>query len=458
VPTMPSATGWVDRLGDTTFLVPGGDANGLSRALTEAANKATSSAPWIILLQPGIYQPTAQLTLPSYTCLLGAGRDCTRIDMANVPNGIAMVGDGTVNLRFQDIEIYDHRGSGGLPAQPLSIHDAQGFSTESCRFDHLSSGGGGYSFIKQDTSSHSSNSAYDVRLANSQFIGASFDNIIITNCNLRAFSCLFQNTPTQSGSDNVRLQTGGTWEFYGCDIIMISSQTYTGTPGAALQLGSSTTGWTLILDGCRVLFDLSSGDVNGATVQWGTIATSNFNEDYTLTIIGSKIDYKTGTITSAAVVAGLVLGNAGANATNGSVRLIGSEIRDLGGSGGTVRTDVVINGTAVGGNKILKSFTQSGSRAKWDYKLAGGFIPVPANYGYTDQTTNFQAASAAFATAATVAVTLGTSFPASALDYNVHLEPSANETFWVSGKTNTGFTLNSSNATSTATVRYVVVR
>ncbi len=41
-------------------------------------------------------------------------------------------------------------------------------------------------------------------------------------------------------------------------------------------------------------------------------------------------------------------------------------------------------------------------------------------------------------------------------DYMVELEPRANETYWITGKTSSQFTINSSNSTSTATIGFVI--
>lgn len=67
-----------------------------------------------------------------------------------------------------------------------------------------------------------------------------------------------------------------------------------------------------------------------------------------------------------------------------------------------------------------------------------------------------QSGTATFASAGTVAVTLPEEEPDA--NYRVALGPQANETMWVTNKTTTGFTLNSSNGTSTATCEYSVQR
>lgn len=60
--------------------------------------------------------------------------------------------------------------------------------------------------------------------------------------------------------------------------------------------------------------------------------------------------------------------------------------------------------------------------------------------------------TATFPAAASIAVTFDDSFRTA--DYIVTIEPSANETFWITAIAATGFTLNSSNAGSTAAVKW----
>lgn len=43
-------------------------------------------------------------------------------------------------------------------------------------------------------------------------------------------------------------------------------------------------------------------------------------------------------------------------------------------------------------------------------------------------------------------------------DYTILVDASVNETFWTTSKTVSGFQLNSSNATSTASIKWVLVR
>lgn len=64
--------------------------------------------------------------------------------------------------------------------------------------------------------------------------------------------------------------------------------------------------------------------------------------------------------------------------------------------------------------------------------------------------------AAAFASAASVTVTFNATEPDA--NYFIEISSNANETIWWSSPSTTGFTLNSSNATSTATVHWFIVR
>jgi hypothetical protein len=64
--------------------------------------------------------------------------------------------------------------------------------------------------------------------------------------------------------------------------------------------------------------------------------------------------------------------------------------------------------------------------------------------------------SATFATAATVAVSFGTAEPDAS--YYVIVTGDVNETFWITSKATGGFTINSSNGSSTATVDWMLIR
>lgn len=87
----------------------------------------------------------------------------------------------------------------------------------------------------------------------------------------------------------------------------------------------------------------------------------------------------------------------------------------------------------------------------------GGFHALNIN-GISNTTTRAEnlRGTATFATAATVSVSFGTA--ESDTSYFIVLSGNANETFYWSSKTVSGFTINSSNGSSTATVDWMIVR
>jgi len=64
--------------------------------------------------------------------------------------------------------------------------------------------------------------------------------------------------------------------------------------------------------------------------------------------------------------------------------------------------------------------------------------------------------SVTFASSSTVSVTFGTAEPDAS--YFIAISADKNETFWVTGKATTGFTINSSNASSVATIDWILIR
>jgi hypothetical protein len=84
------------------------------------------------------------------------------------------------------------------------------------------------------------------------------------------------------------------------------------------------------------------------------------------------------------------------------------------------------------------------------------FLGVIGGISSTDTDALNLAGAVAFTSAATKAVTF--SLTEADANYNVYVTGNVNETFWVTSKTTTGFTINSSNATSTAIVSWLLIR
>jgi hypothetical protein len=98
---------------------------------------------------------------------------------------------------------------------------------------------------------------------------------------------------------------------------------------------------------------------------------------------------------------------------------------------------------------------RSGSGISIGSSLAVDMSAIVGLSGTTTAAKNFRG-TATFATAATVAVSFGTAEPN--VTYQVFIGAQANETFWVTAKATSGFTINSSNATSTAVVSWLLIR
>lgn len=85
------------------------------------------------------------------------------------------------------------------------------------------------------------------------------------------------------------------------------------------------------------------------------------------------------------------------------------------------------------------------------------FESVPGSAGELSQGEPSKTGTATFVDSDTVAVTFTTPYH-TGMTYSVLTETRENETFWVTNKSVTGFTLNSNNAVSTATIGWMAFR
>ena len=216
-------------------------------------------------------------------------------------------------------------------------------------------------------------------------------------------------------------------------------------------------------------------DVAGSTIhaKLGTttttagveVASIRFPSDsggkLTANIEGSDLLYQTPTDLPVGLIGGLAHGLLDASST---INLVGVNIVDEGGSlassctSGAYCTRADVIGWPVGPGTSTPT-TQAtvrfvGTRAR-SFKKPGtrGLI---ADYGTHDNTINAQKGSATFASTSTVTVTLPVPLPDA--NYRVLVTPNTGEIIWVTGKSATGFTLNSSNSGSTAQVDWLVNR
>lgn len=161
----------------------------------------------------------------------------------------------------------------------------------------------------------------------------------------------------------------------------------------------------------------------------------------TLTLVGTEILYE-----SPAFLAGGRLAGIGVSA-QGTINLVGSTFRDGGGSGGTSRSDLFsILGAPFAGLKIAGTKVSS-------FASGGG---NPSNLAKEFDTLGTQKGVAQFQGSSTFAVVLPVALPDT--NYRVSVSADRNETIWVTSKTASGFTLNSSNSGSTANVEWLLMR
>lgn len=443
----------------------------LAAAFAYVAATATAASPWTIRLLPGIYTQTAVLTPPSYCTLVGAGRDATIIQRTTaLANSVTVGGVGrdpiigsgssVTNFRIENLTI-NHAGAwaSGKETTGLALQDPLYFRAGNVRLQ-----GTTWSFAMGRTAlaspqAESTNTYFDncIFTVDNTGTATSNDNIHLTNADLYLTGCQLLFTGTSTNSSDVIRVSGGRLFLKATDIIHRMTSTPTQSC-CCIVINGSTVDAEIRIQGGRLLTDLSGGDFNGSGSDLSVIDFRNTvsGGDLNFYAEGTEFEYRTGAITAARSVTGFHCGQTFSNATKGNFFLAGCSIRDLGGSGGTNRADVVIDAAS---SHIIKQFLWTGTRVgSWLFRLSSPPTITYANYGATDGAMVRQTGSATFATAATVAVTFGTAYPTGVVDYAVSLEPSINETFWVTTKANTGFTLNSSNAASTATVRWTVTR
>jgi hypothetical protein len=454
----------------------------LPLAVSYVSGVASSSNQWTIRLLPGKYTLSSVLTVPSYTSIIGSGRDASIITRTvNLANSVDSVYDPVVNVAsttgvtLKNLTINaaapDQSLSGSPTSGPLAVCGSNAVSLviDSCRL------------VSNHTAYEATDSAVTTTLVessaplfiNSQFIAYGPDASKHQKSNGVYIGCLLivdmsSSSPQNSSFDTIAI-TGGYLRMIGCDIRNVLRKTITNTGlgvSCVMMQNSGADVVTVWMDGCSLMLDSTAGDFNTASGRTACVDLrigSATTGDALLYANGSQFHYQTGTVTSMKYICGLLVGQPGDNALRGQAFLSNVEIRDLAGSGGTNRKGVILDVTGVPGTRCPKKIAATNCRIA-DYAIvnaAGAPTLTHSNYMASEQGPNYQIGSSTFATAATVAATLPTAYPSissGVTDYIVCLEPTIGETFWVTAKTNTGFTLNSSNAASTATVRWLIRR
>lgn len=128
------------------------------------------------------------------------------------------------------------------------------------------------------------------------------------------------------------------------------------------------------------------------------------------------------------------------------------DIRGAGGARG-----IHVRSAGAGSTQALIASRDSGTRGRLRSAIAAEmFLSTIRGLSQTATDAENLRGSATFATAATVAVTFATA--ESDANYFVSISGDTNETFWITAKGTAGFTINSSNASSTATVDWHIIR
>jgi|GEM_PF-2352692 len=172
-------------------------------------------------------------------------------------------------------------------------------------------------------------------------------------------------------------------------------------------------------------------------------------------LVGSDLIYETPSGMTSGYIGGLAwVGSTGTHTIN----LIGSEIIDMGGSGGSTlpngdiaRGDIVGFGT--GGQK--PTIRTTGSKAVSTRALLTGG-PIPGIDTSHDTLTQQNGTTTIASASTSASVTLAAPMPDA--NYRVSLSASAGQVVWVSGKTSTGFTLNRTTSGTALNIDWLVAR
>ena len=216
---------------------------------------------------------------------------------------------------------------------------------------------------------------------------------------------------------------------------------------AASKTGGSTSfvGCTLHLK-VTATVGFSTRRMNVFTTAQGSGTKTNF--------VGSDLIYETPSDLTAGYIGGIQWIIA---PTSQEISLIGSEIIDMAGSGGTTLTNGDIAradflGFSTSGKPKIRSTGAKTLSSR--FLTAGGPIP---GVGPSLDTMTQQNGTATIGSASTSAsVTLAAPMPDA--NYRVSLSASAGEVVWVTGKTTTGFTLNRTTAGATLNIDWLAAR
>lgn len=443
----------------------------LQAAFTYIASvPATQAAPWTVRLLAGTYLQSAPLQIPSWTTIQGGGRDVTVIERttaltnsftagAGVSTDPVIYGSSVAGLRLQDLTVR-HAGAwaSGKNSTALALLDATYFQADNVRIESTMWGVALAATNVPSPQAEATNHYFSNCFLKVDNTGTatSNDTMINTNADVYVYDSYVTLIGTSTSSSDVIRHTGGRLVLKGTDVVHRMTSTVTGSIGC-LAVTGSTSDTEIRLQGSRFLMDLSGGDFNSASadVSCTDYRNSLSSGDLNFYAQDTFFDYLTGTVTAARVVAGIKTGQTFTNATKGNYYLVGSRITDLGGSGGTIRAGVVIDAVS---SHIIKQFRLNGSTVtSFDFRLSSPPTITYSNYIVTESSLSRQSGTSTLSSG-TATVTLDKPYPASVTDYRVAVSCNVNETFYITGKTNAQFVINSSNAGSTAVCDWTVTR
>jgi hypothetical protein len=455
----------------------------LQAAMTYAGTQASAANPWTVKMLPGVYSMSAVLNCAnlSYVTLQGSGIENTLLlrstALTDSGGSIRLLDpvvdfSGSTRCAIADMTI-EHDGTMGANAHPcgLVISNSTGFRATNLRILSSYVGVEAQNTVPPSGGNDATQNTFTgCKIVVVNAGDGNADTFYTTKCDIHFYNCYMEMSATANGPDCLFAGANERIVIIGCEFVRRQTGGAAGIGRVMVtQPVSSGNATKIYAVGSRFYNDWSAGDINSATGDCTVIdITGAGTADTDISFDGCKIDYESGALTSARTLCGLQVGQGGGSGTAFTVRLNGTEIRDLGGSGATNRKDIMILVSASGGVKQPKAIYVTGGKvSSWGYRSNFGTPAVShTSMVVREPTANYQTGSATLnaGTPATVAVTLPVAYPTmstAVADYNVILEFPTNpgtESFWVSGKTNTGFTINSTLNGSTTVIRWTVLR
>jgi hypothetical protein len=431
-----------------------------------AAQSPTATNRWTIYVPAGVFDTTTEATaaIPSYTTLRGAGKWSSMVTRTKpaATSSIDMIIDldDTIGVHIENIWL-NNQGHSDEGSDRLAVFN--GSNIEQLHISDSVLQGTSYAFRAVESqafteATHLTDLVRTHYYRNSDFIGRDLWSIELYRGHHYFIGCRFEVAHT----DTPVATSLNVLKFWEVPIARIYDSVAIGKIGTAtysniltrhcVMCVVDTVNAYLRMTGGNVVMDLSAGDTNHSNATAAAVFVGGADSiDSIGWFDGVDIAYKTGTVTSAHAVAGVLVGF---KETDGSsVKLHNVTIRDLGGSGGTTRADLaMIVDDSVGLDEPTEVSIMGSLISSVAYAPFGSPSPTVSKHVWQPNEPQYQSGTVTFATAATASVTLPIALPTGHDDYLITVTGNVEETFWVTSKGNTGFTINSSNASSTAVV------